>query len=178
MSMLDQYLKPNVKQGALYYAAVAIVLGIISLIPILACIVSPVTCLVWLVLPFAVGWLVAQWGRTMPVTKTPFVVQSTSPYATPAVDGAVAAGAGAIVSGVIVWVLRLLSDLFFAGLAASQGGSGGAVFGVAFTGVAGIIGVIIGTVIAAVAGAIGGALYVIVNQNRASTTPPMNPPAA
>ncbi|MGE5140393.1 MAG: hypothetical protein ACM3JD_13080 [Rudaea sp.] len=175
MSMLDQYLKPNVKQGALYYAVVAVVLGIIGLIPFLNCLAAPFTFLIWLVLPFAVGWLVAQWGETMPATKTPFVVQSTSPYATPAVDGAVAAGAGALASGVVVWVLRLLSDLFFAGLA----GNGAGVLAAVVGGVAGIIAVIIGVVIAAVAGAIGGALYVIVKENRAKTAPPpMNPPAA
>jgi hypothetical protein len=137
--MIDQYLKPNVKQGAIYYGIVAIVLGIVSLIPVLNCIALPVTCLVALLLPFAIGWLVAQWGTssTMAMVKTPLAVQSTSPYATPAVDGAVAAGTAAA--------------------------------GLAIGGAFGIVGVIFEVIIAAIAGAIGGVLYVVFNQRKATT---------
>src|SRR5512135_1303908 len=102
--MIDQYLKPNVKQGAIYGAIIGIVIGIISLVPLLGCIALPLTCVISLLLPFGIGYFVAQWGTSPSVSmvKTPLAVQSSSPYATPAVDGAVAAGLASLVSGIIV----------------------------------------------------------------------------
>lgn len=174
--MIDQYLKPNVKRGVLYFAIIAIIAGVIGRIPVLACIALPVLCIIWVALPFGIGWLTAQWGRTMPATATPLAVQSSSPYATPAVDGAVASGVGALVANAVVWVVGLLIDVAFAGVASATGGdSGAAAVGLAAGGVAGFIGIFIGAVVAAIAGAIGGALYVIVNQNRASSVPPAPP---
>jgi hypothetical protein len=169
--MIDQYLKPNVKQGAIYYAVVSIVLGIVMLIPLLNCLVAPLACVVGILLPFAIGWLVAQWGKTMPATATPLAVQSTSPYTTPAVDGAVAAGVGALVSGIIVWVISLIFSGVFASIGAASGSqsAGGAALGVAIGGAFGIVGVITGTIIGAILGAIGGVLYVVFNQRRATT---------
>lgn len=168
--MIDQYLKPNVKRGAIYYAVISIVLGIVMLIPLLNCVAAPVACIVGLLLPFATGWLVAQWGRTMTVTATPLAIQSTSPYATPAVDGGVAAGVGALASGIVVWIVSLLFSGLFAGLSSLSGSesAGGAALGVAIGGAAGIVGIIFGTVLAAIFGAIGGALYVIFNQRQAA----------
>jgi hypothetical protein len=177
--MIDQYLKPNVKRGAIYYAVVAIVLGIISLIPVLGCIALPVTCIAALLLPFAIGWLVAQWGSTgtMAMTTTPLAVKSDSPYATPAVDGAVATGVGALVSGVIVWIAGLiLSGLFATVTSANAGEAGQAAAGLAVGGAFGIIGIIFGVIIAAVAGAIGGAIYVAMRQQRPTAAPPSPPP--
>ncbi len=170
--MIDQYLKPNVKQGAIYYGIVAIVLGIVSLIPVLNCIALPVTCLVALLLPFAIGWLVTQWGTssTMAMVKTPLAVQSTSPYATPAVDGAVAAGVGALVAGIIVWIAGLIFGGIFATVGAANAGEAGtAAAGLAIGGAAGFFGVIFEVIIAAIAGAIGGVLYVVFNQRKATT---------
>jgi hypothetical protein len=176
--MLDQYLKPSVKRGATYYAIIAIVLGIISLIPVLNCIALPVTCLVALALPFATGWLVAQWGTTMPATPTPLAIQSTSPYATPAVDGAVATGVGSLVSGIIVWIAGLIFGGIFATVGAANAGEAGqAAAGLAVGGAFGIIGVIFGVIIAAVAGAIGAVLYIALRAQRPTAPmPPANPP--
>jgi hypothetical protein len=169
--MIDQYLKPNVKQGAIYYGIVAIVLGIVSLIPVLNCIALPVTCVVALLLPFAIGWLVAQWGTssTMAMVKTPLAVQSTSPYATPAVDGAVAAGVGALVAGIIVWIASLIFGGIFATVGAANAGEAGtAAAGLAIGGAVGIVGVVFQVIVGAIAGAIGGVLYVVINQRKAT----------
>lgn len=166
--MIDQYFKPNVKRGAIYDAVIGVVLGILTLIPVLGCLLSPLTCVIGLLLPFAIGWLVAQWGRTMSMTATPLSISSGSPYATPAVDGAVAAGAGHLVSGLIVLVLNLLFSGLFAslGAAGSPGDAGSAAAGIAVGGAAGIFGVIVTTIVAAVAGAIGGVLYVVFSQRQ------------
>ncbi len=167
--MIDQYLKPNVKRGAIYDAVISLVIGVLSLIPLLGCIVAPVTCLVGLILPFAIGWFVAQWGRTMPATPTPLSVSSTSPYATPAVDGAVAAGAGHLVGGLLTLVISLLFSSFFATLGASSAGEAGrAAAGLAIGAAGGVIGWIFGAIIAAIAGAIGGALYVLYSSRQST----------
>lgn len=170
--MIDRYLKPNVKRGAIYDAVAVAVLGILTAIPLLGCLVSPLTCLIGLVLPFAIGWLVAQWGQTMPSGITPLSVSSTSPYTTPAVDGAVATGVGHLVGGLVSLIIGLLfSGLFTSISAASDPSSvGGAAVGLAFGAAGGIVGLIIGAVIAAIAGAIGGVLYVLFSQRRTSAT--------
>ncbi|MGE5141025.1 MAG: hypothetical protein ACM3JD_16280 [Rudaea sp.] len=174
--MIDQYLKPNVKRGAMYFAIIATIAGVIGRIPVLVCLALPVLCAIWLVLPFATGWLTAQWGRTMAATATPLAVQSSSPYATPAVDGAVAAGVGALVANAIVWVVGLLFDVAFAGFAAATGNDAtGSALGLAASGIGGFFGIFIGAIVAAIAGAIGGAIYVIYTQSRA--TPAAPPPA-
>jgi len=173
--MLDQYLKPNVKRGAIYYAIIGIVLSILVAIPFLGCLVAPLACVTWLVLPLAIGYLVAQWGATSntAMVKTPLAVQSSSPYATPAVDGAVAAGAGSVVSGIV----GLIISLVLAGIFTALGNSGtasdaaGAAAGLAVAGVGGIVGVIIGIIAAAIFGAVGGAIYVVISQRNASTPP-------
>ena len=170
--MIDQYLKPNVKRGAIYYGIVGIVLGIVSLIPILNCIALPVTCVVAVVLPFAIGWLVAQWGSapTMAMVKTPLAIQSTSPYATPAVDGAVAAGVGALVAGIIVWIVGLIFGGIFATVGAANAGEAGtAAAGLAVGGAVGIVGVVFQVIIAAIAGAVGGVLYIVFSQRKTAT---------
>ncbi|MER3514363.1 MAG: hypothetical protein C4310_08215, partial [Chloroflexota bacterium] len=118
--MIDRYLKPNVKRGAIYDAIVAAVLGILTAIPILGCLVSPLTCLIGLVLPFAIGWLVAQWGQSMPAGPTPLSVSSTSPYATPAVDGAVATGVGHLAGGLVSLVIGLLVSSLFTSISAAS----------------------------------------------------------
>ncbi len=168
--MIDQYLKPSVKQGAIYYAVVATVLGILMAIPLLNCLVAPLACVVGLLLPFAIGWLVAQWSTTMPSRATPLAVQSTSPYTTPAVDGGVAAGVGSLVSGIIVWIVTTLFSGIFASIGAASGGqsAGGAALGVAIGGAFGVVGIIIGVIFAAIFGAVGGVLYVIMNQRKAA----------
>ncbi len=181
--VIDEYLKPNVKRGAIYGAIIGIVIGIISLIPLLNCIALPLTCVISLLVPFAIGWFVAQWGTspTMALVKTPLAIQSTSPYATPAVDGAVAAALASLVAGIITWIAGLIFSGIFATVAAANAGEAGqAAAGLAFGGAFGIIGVIFGAVIAAIAGAIGGAGYVMVNQRNAATptTPPTTPPPA
>jgi hypothetical protein len=170
--MIDQYLKPNVKRGAIYYGIVAIVLGIISLIPILNCIALPVTCVVALLLPFGIGWFVAQWGTSqgMAMVKTPLAVQSSSPYATPAVDGAVAAGVGALVAGIIVWIAGLIFGGIFATIGAANAGEAGtAAASVAVGGAFGIVGVVFQVIVAAIAGAIGGVIYIVFNQRKTAT---------
>jgi hypothetical protein len=170
--MLDQYLKPNVKRGAIYGAGVGIVIGIISVIPFLNCLALPLTCVVSLLLPFAIGYFVAQWGSepSMAMVKTPLAVQSSSPYATPAVDGAVASGLAALVGGLVTWIVGLIVSGVFATVnAANAGEAGTAAAGLAVGGAFGIIGVIFGVVIAAIAGAIGGAIYVLIKQNRSAT---------
>ncbi len=168
--MIDQWLKPNVKQGAIYYAIVATVIGILMLIPLLNCLVAPLACVVGLLLPFAIGWLVAQWNLVMPSTVvTPLAVQSTSPYTTPAVDGATAAGVGSLVSGVITWIISLLFSGIFASIGAAAGNqsAGSAAVGFAIGGAAGLVGIVMGVIFAAIFGAIGGVLYVVFNQRRA-----------
>ncbi len=173
--MLDQYLKPNVKRGAIYYAIIGIIISILVAIPFLGCLVAPFACVTWLILPLAIGYFVAQWGATSStaMVKTPLAVQSTSPYATPAVDGAVAAGAGSVVSGIVGLIIALLFSAVFTALGSSGTASdaGGAALGLAAAGVGGIVGVIIGIIAAAIFGAIGGALYVIINQRNATTPP-------
>lgn len=177
--MINQYLKPNVQRGAIYYAIVGIVLGIISLIPILNCIALPVTCVVALLLPFGIGWFVAQWGTSsgMAMVKTPLAVQSSSPYATPAVDGAVATGIGALVSGIIVWIAGLIFGGIFATIGAANAGEAGqAAAGLAIGGAVGIVGVVFQVIIAAIAGAIGGVLYIVFSQRKTTTpTTPTTP---
>jgi hypothetical protein len=180
--MIDQYLKPNVKQGAIYAAIIVAVLGILLRVPLLGCLVLPFACVAGLVVPLAVGYLTAQWGKTMPATMTPLAVQSTSPYATPAVDGAVAAAVGALVGGLIAWIVDLLFGGIFAtiGAATNSDAAGALAFGLAASGIGGIFGVIFSTIFAAVLGAIGGVLYVAVGPGKTSTptlpTPP-NPSA-
>lgn len=170
--MIDRYLKPNVKRGAIYDAIVVAVLGILTAIPVLACLVSPLTCLIGLILPFAIGWLVAQWGQNMPAGTTPLSVSSTSPYATPAIDGAVATGVGHLAGGLVSLVIGLVVSGLFTSISAASdlSSAGGAAVGLAFGAAGGVIGLIIGAIIAAIAGAIGGVLYVLFSQRRASAT--------
>ncbi len=172
--MLNQYFKPNVQRGALYYAIIATVLGILMLSPLLNCVVAPLACVIGALLPFATGWFVAQWGRTMPSTATPLAVQSTSPYATPAVDGGVAAGVGSLVSGIIVWIISTLFGGIFAAMGAAAGGdTGSAAAATAIGAAGGIVGVIIGVVVALIFGAIGAVIYVVYSsRNTAAGTPP------
>lgn len=171
--MIDQYLKPNVKRGAIYYAIVGSVIGILVAIPLLGCLVAPFACVTWLVLPLAIGYFVAQWGSapTMAMAKTPLAVQSSSPYTTPAVDGAVAAGSGAVVSGIVSLIVSLLFSGIFAAI--SSGGTasdaGGAAIGLAAGAVGGVFGLIIGIIASAIFGAAGGALYVIMSQRKSAT---------
>ena len=174
--MLDQYFKPNVKRGAIYYAIVGIVIGVLVAIPVLGCLVAPFACVTWLLLPLAIGYFVAQWGATSSsaLVKTPLTVQSSSPYVTPAVDGAVSAGAGAVVSGIVVLIVTLIFGGIFAAMGSSGTASdaGSAAIGLAAAGVGGIFGLIIGIITAAIFGAVGGALYVVISQRNASSTPP------
>ncbi len=175
--MIDQYLKPNVKRGALYYAIISLVLGILMLIPLLNCLVAPLACLIGTILPFATGWFVAQWGRTMPSTATPLAVQSTSPYAAPAVDGAVATGVGSLVSGIIVWIIGTLFGGIFAAMGAAAGGSTGSeAVGTVIGAAGGIFGVIIGVIVAAIFGAVGAAIYVAYTSRNTAPIPPSAPP--
>src|ERR671932_605489 len=101
---MDALNKPNVRRGATYYAIIATVLGIITAIPVLGCIALPITCVVGLLLPFAIGWLVAQWGSYALTTTTMGSVPPSSALATPgaaaAMDGGIATAAGALVSGI------------------------------------------------------------------------------
>lgn len=168
--MVDQYLKPNVKRGAIYDAIVVAVLGILTAIPVLACLVSPLMCLIGLILPFAIGWLVAQWGQNMPAGATPLSVSSTSPYATPAVDGAVATGVGHLAGGLVSLVIGLLVRGLFTSISAASdlSSTGSAVAGLAFGAAGDVVNLIFSAIIAAIAGAIGGVLYVLFSQRRAS----------
>ncbi len=179
--MIDQYLKPNVKQGAIYATIVVAVLGILLKVPLLGCLILPFACVLGLVVPLAVGYLTAQWGKTMPATTTPLAVQSTSPYTTPAVDGAIAAAVGAFVGGVIAWIVGLFFGGVFAtiGAAANSDAAGGLAFALAANGIGGIFSVIFSTIFAAILGAIGGALYVLIGPGKTTTptlpTPPNMP---
>lgn len=176
--MIDQYLKPNVKRGALYYAIIATVLGILMLIPLLNCLVAPLACVVGLILPFATGWFVAQWGATMLPRATPLAIQSTSPYATPAVDGAIATGAGSLVSGIIIWIVSTLLGGAIAMLGAAAGGNTpSAAVGSMLGAAGGLLGIVFGVIVAAIFGAIGAVIYLLYTSRNASTAPPPPPPA-
>ncbi len=171
--MIEQYLKPNVQRGAILNAVIGTVLGILSLIPLLGCLLLPVTCVIALLLPFVTGWLVAQWGRTMPMStvSTPLSIRSDSPYATPAVDGAVAAGLGALVSGLIIWIVSVLCGGLFAiaGSAGDLSQAGSAATGLVFGAVGGFVSLVVTTMVAAIAGAIGGVLYILFTARPATT---------
>jgi hypothetical protein len=171
--MIDQYLKPNVKRGAILSAIIGTLIGILSAIPLLGCLLLPVTCIIALLLPFVTGWLVAQWGRTLPMgtMTTPFSIKSDSPYATPALDGAVAAGIGALISGLIVWVCGLLFAGLFAttGIAGDPGSAGSSASGLVIGAVGGVVSVIVTTIVAAIAGAIGGIIYIVFSSSRTRT---------
>ena len=179
--MLDQYFKPNVKRGAIYYAIVGIIISVLIAIPLLGCLVAPFACVTWLLLPLAIGYFVAQWGSspTTAVTTTPLAVQSSSPYATPAVDGAVAAGAGAVVSGIVGLIVSLIFSAIFAAIGSSGTASdaGSAAVGLAAGAVSGVIGLIIGIIMAAIFGAVGGALYVVMSQRNTATPPAPTTPS-
>jgi hypothetical protein len=171
--MIDQFLKPNVKRGAIYYAIVGIVMSVLVAIPLLGCLVAPFACVTWLVLPLVIGYFVAQWGSapSTAMVKTPLAVQSSSPYTTPAIDGAVASAAGALVSGIVGLIIGLLFSGIFAAIGSSGSASdaGGAAFGLAAGAVGGIFGLIIGIIASAIFGAVGGALYVIMSQRKTAT---------
>jgi hypothetical protein len=124
--------------------------------------------MVGMLLPLAIGWLVAQWGRTMPGSVTPLSVSSTSPYATPAVDGAVATGVGHLAGGLVTLILGLLlSGLWTSiGLAGDPGTAGEVATGLAIGAAGGVIGWIFGAIVAAIAGAIGAILYIVFSQRQ------------
>jgi hypothetical protein len=166
--MVDQYLKPNVKRGALYDAIAVIVLGVLTAIPLLGCLLAPLTCVIGLLLPFGIGWLVAQWSKTMPTAMTPLSVTSSSPYSTPAVDGAVAAGVGHLLGGIVSLVITLLFGGIFSsiGAAGDPGTAGDVAAGLAIGAAGGVVGLIVSAIIGAIAGAIGGILYVVFSQRQ------------
>lgn len=149
--------KPTIQRGAIIDAVVVIVLGIVAVIPLLNCIALPVSCVVALVLPLAVGWLVAQWGglsQTVDGLK----------------DGALATGAGHLVGGIVVFILNLLLGGIFAAMGAAGGGdAGSAATGFAVGAGAGIVGLILGAIFGAAFGAVGGLLYVVIQGSKKAT---------
>lgn len=172
--MIDQYLKPNVKRGALYYGIIAAIIGILVAIPFLGCLVALLNCFVGPILALGTGYLIAQWGATMSTsmtTRTPLAVQSSSPYTTPAIDGAVGTGVGALIGGIVGWIAGLIVSVGLTGLGVAAGGdTGSAAVGVAAQGIGGIFSIVVTVVFALILGAIGGVLYVVFSQ-RKSTTP-------
>lgn len=161
---MNQYLTAEVKKGATYYAIIAIVLGVLGAIlgiaivavpPIafLACLTTPLLCLSAFAFPIGIGWLVAQWSGSSDMGKG-------------AMSGAFACGLGALIAGVVNWILNICSSVVTFALFTSS--LGGDIVGTLITSVAGgLVGWIVGIVFAAIFGAVGGLLYVAIQGNKA-----------
>jgi hypothetical protein len=154
--MLDKYFKPNVRRGAIIAAIIGIVIGVIGVIPVLNCLAIPITCIVGFGLPLVIGWFVAQWGGATDMGAA-------------AIDGAIATAVGALIAGVIVFVLDVILGFVFNALGLAAGNEvPRAAMGFIVEIVSKFVGHIIARpIFAAIFGAVGGLLYVAIQGNKA-----------
>ena len=155
---MEQYLTAEVKRGAMYFAIVGAVLGIIGAIPLLNCLALPLLCVSAFAVPLVIGWLVAQWS-------------GASEMAQGALPGAIACGVGQVIAGAVTFVATLCFNVFFSVLGVtSSGDAAGMMTGLLAAAVAGIASWIFGVIFAAIFGAVGGLLYVAIQGNKTKPT--------
>jgi len=160
---MGQYFTASVKRGAMYYAIISIVFGIISFllgiaivivppIAFLACLSLPLMCIAAVAIPIGIGWFVAQWGSATDMAKG-------------AMDGAIACGVGGLIAGAVNWVLGICSGLatYFLVTSALGGDMVSTLIGSVGGGLLSWIG---GAIFAAISGAVGGLLYVAIQGNK------------
>ena len=141
--------------------AVSIVLAVLGVIPFISCLICPITCVSWFVIPLFSGFLAATWDNV------------GNDYTSAAKSGALAGLIIGIVSGFVSLILNVISSVFNFGLSSSYSyledqnladftflpvGIGGAI-------ICGSIGFIFGIIINVVIALLGGIIKAAMNKD-------------
>ncbi len=153
---MGNYFKPYIVRAGIIAGIIGGVIALIGIIPILggliACLISPIT---WIV--YAVGGVLAvMWGKAQGATQT---IQQG------ALDGAIAGAIAGVIAGVVGWFVNICNTLFFSAFAATSG-SNPDITAVVVPIVFGFVGIFGSIIFAAILGAIGGLIFAAIQQNQ------------
>ncbi len=146
-------------RAGMFGAIAGLVVAVLSRIPFLGCLISPL------------AWIVFVAAGVLYVYFT-----ATSTVIVPPAEGAAGGAIAGAIAGVVEAVVRSLLGLLFGTMAAasnllSGAGARGAVAGVGFGIIGAIVSIVGGLVVGAVLGAIGGLVYAAIKGQSTATRP-------